>query len=984
MPSIAHIIRRRRNRKQYRATTRTRSRIWLGLVIGLLALAILVPLAIILGLAGWLYFQAAAQMPTPAETIYLDPIIGPTNFYDRTGSELLYAVVDPLGDERQWIELDDLPPYVVSATLRQEDPDYLQVGGFRFGQTVTQLWRYILGANNRQDSSIAGRLATNALLPPARSSGLDDPMLHIALTAEVQRVYSPEQVLAWYLNTAFYGNDAYGIDAAAQVYFAKHASELTLDEAALLAAIPLAPQFNPFDDETASRQRQLDLLRLMLSSGDISQTQFDSAAGTFTQLRTDLTAAPRIAPEFSLYARQQVEDLLDSLGLDGARLVSRGGLQITTSLDLDLYDQAECILRAHLEQLRGGYPAAVTTRTGATCAGAAYLQEIVGVDVSNLPDNGAILLLDVQTGEIRALVGDALSYDYQPGTVLHPIIYLTGFLNGHYTPASMLMDIPQPFPGSVEGLVYTPINADALYRGPINLRDAMVSGLRAPAAFVAEREGFAQVFSVGYQMGFNRIASENDTALSLIERGGDVSLLDVGYVYSVFAAMGTMQGVPANPGSRRALNPVAILRVEDAEGNVLWEYDSAAQSSQRALLQEPIAYLINDILADGETRRSVLNYDETVLQLDRPAALVNGLTGDRSESWTVGYTPQLVVAAHLSRADETPLSLDSDGLQGAAPVWQALMGYTNARYSLAPAIWQQPEGIVEYAVCERSGLLPGEDSPCPRRSERFLEQMPIPPEDTYWTSVTVNQQTGLLATSDTPNYLRREEVYFLPPLIAQEWWVSNNLPLPPDEYDTLSVPEALRSVQIFLPQDFSYVGGVVDIRGTLDIERLESFQLRYGQGLLPSSWFEIGTVQSTFEAGTSLGSWDTTGLADDFYRLELLVRYIDGTPETASVQVTVDNTPPTVELLTGTNGDEVLYRWPAQSVIPIAADVSDNYRVVRVEFYHNGALLGVDDEWPYSFEYEITGAGTETFRAVAFDDVGNQGSDEVQVEVIRE
>ncbi|MCA9914261.1 MAG: penicillin-binding protein, partial [Anaerolineae bacterium] len=351
MPSIAHIIRRRRNRKQYRAQTRTRSRIWLGLVIGLLALAILVPTGIILGLAGWLYFQAAAQMPTPAETIYLDPIIGPTNFYDRTGSELLYAVVDPLGDERQWIELDDLPPYVVSATLRQEDPDYLQVGGFRFGQTLTQLWRYILGANNRRDTSIAGRLAANALLPPARSSGLDDPMLDIALTAEVQRIYSPEQVLAWYLNTAFYGKDAYGIDAAAQVYFGKHAGELALDEAAMLAAIPLAPQFNPFDDETASRQRQLDLLRLMLSSGDISQDQFDSVAGIITPLTPDLTAAPRIAAEFSLYARQQVEDLLDRLGLDGARLVSRGGLQITTSLDLDMYDQAECILRAHLQQL---------------------------------------------------------------------------------------------------------------------------------------------------------------------------------------------------------------------------------------------------------------------------------------------------------------------------------------------------------------------------------------------------------------------------------------------------------------------------------------------------------------------------------------------------------------------------------------------------------------------------------------------------------
>ncbi len=985
MPSIAHIIRRRRNRKQYRAATRTRSRLWLGLVIAVVALAMLVPLSIILGLAGWLYGRAAAQMPTQAETIYLDPIIGPTNFYDRTGAELLYAVVDPLGDEREWIALDDLPPHVIAATLRQEDPDYLQAGGFDFGQTLTRLWRYILGTNNRRDTSIAGRLASNTLLPPARNSGLDEDVLWITLTAEVQRRFSPDDVLAWYLNTAFYGNDAYGIDAAAQVYFGKRAVELTLDEAALLAAIPLAPQFNPFDDEIAARQRQMDLLRLMLSAGDITQEQFDVAAAANTPLNTDLTAAPRIATEFSLYAREQTENLLDTLGLDGSRLVSRGGLQVTTSLDLDIYDQADCTLRAHLEQLRGGDPGAITTRTGAGCAGAAYLESPVGVDASSLPDTGSLLLLDVQTGEIRALVGDALAYDDQPGVVLHPIIYLTGFLNGHYTPASMLMDIPQPFPGPVEGLIYTPVNPDGTYRGPINLRDAMVSGLRAPAAFVAEREGFAEIFSVGYQMGFNRITSEGNVDLSLIERGGQVSLLDVGYVYSVFASMGTMQGVETNPpGSRRALNPVAILRIEDAEGNVLWEYDSDATASRRPLLSGEIAYLVNDILADGETRRSVLGLDDTVLQLDRPAALINGLTGDSSESWTVGYTPQLVGAAHLSRGDEEALSLDAAGLQGAAPVWQALMQYTHARYGLAPATWSQPEGIVEYAVCERSGLLPGEDSPCPRRNELFLEQMPVPPEDTYWTSVAVNQQTGLLATSDTPNYLRREQVYFLPPLIAEEWWVSNNLPLPPQEYDTLGVPEALSSVQIFLPQNFSYVGGVVDIRGTMDVERLESYQLRYGQGVLPENWFGIGGVQTSFEPGTSLGNWDTTGLADDFYTLELSVRFIDGTPETAFVQVTVDNTPPEVTLLTGTNGDEVLYRWPAQSRIPIVADVSDNYRVVRVEFYHNGALIGTDEEWPYSFDYEITGAGDETFRAVAFDDVGNQASDEVQVEVIRE
>lgn len=642
MPSVAHTIRRRRNRKQRRKQEQTRNRLWSLLIVGSLVLLVLGPILAFLGLTGFLYFRAISHMPDPAQTIYLDPIVQSTNFYDRTGAALLYSVQDPLGDERQWVTVEELPPYVLDATLQMEDSDFLEVGGFDLGRTINRLWLYGMDTPLRREPSIAGRLASNTLVPMVRGSGLDDSLLHLAFTAEVQRLYSPRRVLEWYLNTAYYGNDAYGIDAAAQVYFGKSAIEISLDEAAMLASIPLAPQFNPIDEDTAARDRQLNLLRDMRANGRITQAEFDVAGVAYTLVHTDLAQSPNAAPEFALYAREQAENILNWNGYDGARLISRGGLRITTTLDLDLYYQSECTIRAHLSQLRGESPDAIRTLTGQDCPGAAYLTDVFGVDTSSIPDEGALLILDVQTGEIRAMVGDATSYRYQAGPTMQPFVYLSGFRNGQFTPARMLLDIPMPFPGPTEGSIYTPINPDGRYHGPMNLRDAMVSGLRTPAAFVANSEGLTGIISDAHVMGLNSLSNVDYYDLSLIERGGEVSVLDIAYAYSVFASLGYRQGIETEPLGRnyRDRDPVSILRIEDVEGNILWDYDEERIALSRTLTVEgEFAYLINDILSDSNTRRNILGIDDSPLNVGRPVAVVNGLSSDTNESWTVGYTP---------------------------------------------------------------------------------------------------------------------------------------------------------------------------------------------------------------------------------------------------------------------------------------------------------------------------------------------------------
>lgn len=981
MPSVAHIIRRRRNRKQRRRLRRLHNRLWATLVLSVVAALVVVPLLVILGLAGWLYGRAVDVMPSPAQTIYLDPIIGPTNLYDRTGEQLIFAVQDPLGDERIWLDIETLPPHVLDATLRMEDPDYLEVGGFRADVTLTRLWRYILGTGNRRDTSLAGRLAEQTLIPPARESGLDDDLLRIALTAEVQRQYAPRRVLEWYLNTAYYGNDAYGIDAAAQVYLGKSALDLSLDEAAMLAAIPPAPQFNPFDDERAARGRQADLLRLMLENGDVAQDVYDVAIARQTRLRTSLVQVPALAPDFAGYAREQAEDILFSLGLDGARLISRGGLTITTTLDLAMYDQAECVLRAHLQQLANGSQQ-VNARGGEPCFATAYLRDVRAGDAAGLPDSASLMLMEASTGELRVLIGAADRPTEQPGPTLHPFVYLTGFLNGNFTPATMLLDIPQPFPGAADGLIYTPTNADGAYRGPINLRDAMVSHLRTPVTIVADREGLSSVLAIAHGMGLNSLNNTERATydLSIIERGGNVSLLDMTYAYSVFATQGVMRGVDTTPVARnyRARNPVAVLRIEDANGDVLWAYDDERRAlSQTNILKDNVAYLINDILADNDTRRNTLNIPAEALNIGRPAALVNGLTGDRADSWTVGYTPQLVLGVHLDRDDGEALAIDALNTQGSAPIWQALMRFAHDRYALQAATWPRPQGLADYVVCERSGLTPTDDNPCPRRTEVFLEARPPTQEDIYWQRVEINSDTGLRATLYTPEFLIEEAEFFVPPAPALDWWRSQGYELPPQEFDTVSLPDTFSSVQLFLPQDFAFIGGDVDVRGSIDTNNLDVFQLSYGEGFNPSQWFQIGEARREFVEGTSLGVWDTSGL-DGSYTLRLTVTRTDNSVENDSVPVTVDNVPPTVEMQMAT-----LYRWPTETVIPVNARVEDNRAIDRVEFYHNGSLVNVDTEWPYGFEWPIEAAGAERFTATAFDEVGNNASAEIEVEVQR-
>ena len=783
-------------------------------------------------------------------------------------------------------------------------------------------------------------------------------------------MYSPEEILEWHLNTNSYGKDAYGIDAAAQIYLGKRAFDLTVDEAALLAAIPTAPQYNPADDLESARGRQAALLRELFVNDEISQQAYNEASETVTTVQTATAVRPNLAPAYAVYAREQAQDILDGLGYDGARLVSRGGLRIVTALDMPVYEQAVCTLENHLAQLRGE-----PTASPDACVGVGYMPSVTGA--ASPPESGAVVIIDTATGELVAAVGDITATTHEPGVVLHPFVYMNGFSSALYTPATMVLDIPGRFPGAAEGLIYTPENPDGVYTGPVNLRDAMGAGLLPPVVGVANTQGLDNILRTARLMGMRGL----DTSiydLSLLEHGGDVSVLGTTYAYSVFATNGEMRGVPVYDVGRGEppRDPAAVLRIEDADGNILWDYEM--ENHNTPILQDGLAYLVNDILSDTSTRVTTLGVGN-MLEASRPTAVVSGLGGE-SGAWTVGYTPNLTVGVWVGNNDDTPLELDPHGITGAAPLWRALSDYSHDRFVFSADDWQQPDSVVAARVCERSGLRPNDA--CPQRTEIFLENTQPPDIDTYWQLVSVNTQTNQLATANTPAELTEERRYFVPPAEAADWWASTQPAIAqlPEQYDTITRPDVVSSTVLLRPALFDYVSGQIPVTGSMDAENLQYYQLAYGQGLNPSEWIDITGQQSEYVPGEPLGIWDTTGL-DGLYNLRLTAVMHDNSIDPTIVQVTVDNVSPTVELVAGEQGQT--FTFLADDTIPLRAGAEDNVAIDRVAFYHNGTLVGTDDTFPYGYEHNIVSDGREAFRAVVYDAAGNQSEAEIIVEVAR-
>jgi len=648
-----------------------------------------------------------------------------------------------------------------------------------------------------------------------------------------------------------------------------------------------------------------------------------------------------VAPHFAMYVRKQLEVLY------GPELLYRGGLKVFTTVDLDIQRIAEEEARAHVANLQ---------------------------EDGNEVNNSAVVVLRNRTGEMLAMVG---SLDYwneeidgnvnvavaprQPGSSFKPFSYLTAFHQGHTT-AEMVMDVHSCF-DDYPNPPYCPENYDREYRGPETLRTALARSRNIPAVKVLDMVGVGNVIRTSHAVGINTLNEDLDYyGLSLTLGGGEVWLLDLTYAYSVFANGGVMMGQPTKlprPGYRE-LDPVSILRVEDAKGELLFQYTqpevrNVVLADGRELTPQE-TYLLTNVLADNNARAAVFG-SNSALRLSRPAAAKTGTTTDWRDVWTIGYTPQLVTGVWVGNNDNTPMEGLSSS-RGAGPIWHNVMeriyneGYAQRLLGEVVDNFPEPPGMTRVEVCAVSGLLPNEH--CPNRVRALFIEGSEPAEYCNVHRVErVNRQSGKLATACTPPELVEERVYEVYPPEAADWVREQGIPQPPTQRDEIygCSPEG-GEVVILDPTLGSHVREVVAIRGNARSGDFAFYRLEFGEGLNPSAWSQIGGDHYNQVDNDVLEFWDVRGLQDGLYTLQLTVVDNSQSFRRATIYVTVDNTPP--EAYVG-------YPWPgrvyelesADEWANLTADVRDNVQIDRVEFYLDDELVDFTVVEPYAVKWVL-------------------------------
>lgn len=918
---------------------------------------------------------------------------GPADENGNRELVLIYEVIDPLGGDRQWLKLDAIPHYVADATVAIEDKTFWTNEGFDLEGIARAFYEYVwLGGPIQGGSSITQQLVKNNLIEEERrvvgeQVGWDDyrrKAEEVLLAQRISQTYSKEQILEWYLNSNFYGNLAYGIEAAARVYFNKPAAQLTLPEAAMLAAIPQSPALNPIDNPEQAKSRQELVLDAMFREGHIDREQLVTAK--YTPISVARGVEERydiIAPHFALYVRKQLEQRF------GPEQVLRGGLRVYTSLDLEMQRQAECVARAHVARLSGALSDALPTDEQASCAALAYLPELPAAvqGTDHRVNNAAVVALDPRTGEIKATVGSLDYWDEsidgsfnvavdglrQPGSAFKPFTYLTALSQG-YTAATMVLDVETDFGTPYNGVAYVPQNYDRQFHGPMRIRQALANSYNVPAVEVMSWVGVNNVIRTAHSLGITSLEdnASGQYGLSLTLGGGEVRLIDMVYAFSVLDNMGRMVGEPVPPEEQRlgfrTLNPVSILRVEDRHGEVLYEYN---QPQQQEIVTPQLSFLINDMLSDRQARCAGFGCPNALeLPDNRPAAVKTGTTNDFRDAWAVGYTPQLATGVWVGNTDNSPME-EVPGSRGAAPIWHAFMAWALRDEPLVG--WTQPPGVVQRTVCDTSGLLP---TPfCPTVSEYFVEGTEPTVYDDIYQEFKVNRETGRLATVYTPPELVESRIYRIYPDRAADWVREQEIEQPPTEFDTIPGTVAAGGpVAILEPEPFQFVRGQVQITGNAGGDGFASYRLAYFPGLTPSAIQPISDGVTEPRENAELGVWDVSGL-NGLYTLLLTVQKEDGSFEEVSVPVTVDNTAPTAQ---------IRFPLPNQSIftdddyVIVQAQAEDDVSLERVEFYvdNAGVPFAISTVPPYTERWPIRGTGCHSFRVLAVDAAGNETSSE--------
>ena len=560
-----------------------------------------------------------------------------TKIFDRNG-ELLY---DVFADQRRTpVTLEQIPRDLREATVAIEDKNFYQHEGFDPLGVVRAIFNSVFRFRRLAGgSTLTQQLVKNVLLTPERA--ISRKIKEFVLSVQIEKKYTKDQILQMYLNESPYGGTAWGVEAAAETYFGKPVSELTLIESAILAGLPQSPtSYSPFgQNPQAFKDRTKAVLRRMREDNYLSKDEEKQALEQLDQVEFAAEGASFKAPHFVMYVRQQLIEQY------GEKLVEQGGLKVTTSLDLKLQEAAQNIVSEEISK------------------------------VENLKiGNGAGLVLDTHTGEILAMVGskDYFAEDYdgkvnvnlslrQPGSAIKPITYVTAFEQG-MTPAKMLADVATEFPGGVNLPEYKPKNYDGKDHGPVQLRLALGNSLNIPSVKLLQLVGIKNMLTTAYKMGLTTLEPTtehvNRFGLSVTLGGGEVKLIDMAAAYSAFA----------NGGLK--VEPISILKVADQNGKTLEEFRPAAGAR---VISEAEAFLISDILSDNSARLITFGANSLLKIPNQQVAVKTGTTDDQRDNWAIGWTPNRIVGVWVGNNDNSRMKTVASGVSGATPIWRRIM-----------------------------------------------------------------------------------------------------------------------------------------------------------------------------------------------------------------------------------------------------------------------------------------------------------------------
>ncbi len=821
------------------------------------------------------YLEIASTLPSVDELQTRASQFETTYILDRNGN-ILYEIVDPNAGKRTYVPLERISPYLIAATIATEDKEYYNHPGFDLIALTRALYsNYTSGEIVSGASTITQQLARLLLLTDERyDQTYERKAREIILAAEITRRYSKEQVLELYLNEIFYGNRSYGIEAAASTYFNTTAANLNLAQSAFLAGLPQTPAvYDIYNNREATINRFKTVLVLMYQLSNetgcihigedlepvcVDAIQTIEASDALEAYEFKKQVIDMQFPHWVVFIQSLLESQFD------AQTIYRSGFTIYTTIDPDMQRDAEQAVTNQLAQM---------TDKNAT--------------------NGAVVVMNPTNGEILSMVGSADFYNAaisgqvnmaltntrQPGSAIKPLTYLAAF-EKDWTPSTLIWDVPTEFRPSTDPFDtspdYEPVNYDGRFHGPVLVRDALANSYNIPAVKALEYVGIYDDPNTAQQDGFINFArrlginslNRSDYGLSLTLGGGEVSLLEMTGAFQVLANEG------------RKIAPVAITKVVDHQGNVLFEYQPSPGDQ---VVRSAHAYLISSILSDSAARAPMFGYN-SILNLPFPAAAKTGTTNDFRDNWTMGYTPDLVVGVWVGNADYTPM-INTTGVEGAAPIWAEIMQAGINRYKGGNSTpFARPSDVVDYTICSVSGAQPSEYCPTYKTEVFASDQPPLPKDQDLWLKTSIDSWTNLQASPACAEFTKEaltinvedeSAIKWLGTQPGRDWAKNHGFPDP-----LVIKPE--RECRLDDPRPIIHLIGVSDnavinenpfvIAGVIDATaNFKQFKIHWGKGPDPTEWYPLtpNWITNPITSAAEILQWDLTDVDEDVITLRV-------------------------------------------------------------------------------------------------------------------